>query len=391
MSPPKRGSGSERLGSTVLRRREAPSDTRSRTRSAKSGRSPKFRGRWETAARAAQVLLGLVSVGFGIIVLAQPELSLTGLLLLLAEAVVLLSAQTVLAGGRLLFGLGPDSGAPGAWWRTVRSWGIVGVGLLAIALTAFAVLDPALAIEAAVFLLALALVSQGIGWILSSGGLAVPRWLRTSSLGTGLLTLVLVALSVASNGFALAAFGLLVGVILVISGIESIVSGLHPTDPRQFVLLKLVLFSSFYGLILINWIDLFGKSVPGYGIWLILTYMAPFGVVLVFQGWKAWPLATSLGLLVSLNNDLGYYFVGNLIFGFHQPLGPWLAGQLGFLGGQIVTVFQGGRFTLDVTSWMMGLSIYARALIVAGILLYWWRHPGEIVARSAQPDATAVS
>jgi hypothetical protein len=66
-------------------------------------------------------------------------------------------------------------------------------------------------------------------------------------------------------------------------------------------------------------------------------------------------------------------------------LGPWIAGQLGFHGGQIVTVFEGGRFSLNVTSWMMGLSIYVRAAVVGLILTYWWRHPGEIVARSALP------
>jgi len=33
----------------------------------------------------------------------------------------------------------------------------------------------------------------------------------------------------------------------------------------------------------------------------------------------------------------------------------------------------------------MALSIYARAVIVAAVLYYWWRHPGEIVARLDAP------
>jgi hypothetical protein len=340
---------------------------------------------WEDAGRLAQVLLGLISAGFAFVVLAAPQLSLSGLLVLLAEAVGLLSLQTVLVGGRFFSAERSALRMPAAWWRSLRSLGIVAIGALAIILAAFAVLDPSLAEQAAVIVLAVAMVSQGLGKILQGTGVERPQWLRGSSTATGLFIIALVLLPLLFNGFVLDTFAILVGVILLASGLETVVAGLHPTDPRQFVLLKLILFSSFYGLILINWIDLFGKTVPAYGIWLLLTYMAPFGVLIVFQGLEAWPLATSLGLLVSLNNDLGYFFVGNLIFGFHVPLGPWISGQLGFQGSQIVTVFYGGSFTIDVTSWMMGLSIYLRAAVVGLILYYWWQRPSEIVAKSALP------
>jgi len=337
------------------------------------------------AVRLIQVLLGLVSMGFAIVVLSEPVLSLSGLVVLLGEAVALFAAQTILAGGRFL-SVGREW-FPGtrSVWRTIRSYGTLGVGVVALGITVFVVLDPALALTTAVFALALALVAGALGRVLQSAGENLAPWLRTSALATGLSSVVLVGLSVAFYGYALAAFAILVGVILLLSGIETVVAGLHPTDPRQFVLLKLVLFSAFYGLILINWIDLFGKQVPAYGLWLILTYMAPFGVLIVFEGGKSWPLAISLGLLVSLFNDVGYFFVGNLLFGFHENLGPWISGQLGFQGPKIVTIFQGGAFTIDVSSWLMGFSIYARAAIVALILFYWWRHPSEIVAVGGAP------
>jgi uncharacterized membrane protein HdeD (DUF308 family) len=318
-------------------------------------------------------------------ILAVPPLSVNGLLIILAVAVGLTAAQTVLAGGRLLTAVVGEHRGWALGGRTLQSWWIVGVGLLAVALAVVAATDPTLVATAAVFLLAVALVTQGLGRVARGGGVNVPLWLRGSSIGTGVITVVLVVLSVAFEGYALDSFAILVGLILLISGIETIVAGLHPTDPRQFVLLKLILFSAVYGLVLINWIDLFGKSVPGYGIWLLLTYMAPFGVLIVFEGWESWPLATSLGLLVSLMNDVGYFFVGNLLFGFHEALGPWIAGQLGFRGSFIVTTFQGGAFALDVPSWLMGLSIYARAAVVAIILYYWWQHPSRLVARIDVP------
>jgi uncharacterized membrane protein HdeD (DUF308 family) len=341
--------------------------------------------RRDEVGRASQVVLGLLSVAVSVEILAVPPLSVGSLLVVLAVAVGLTAAQTVLAGGRLLTAVVGDRAGDPLGWRLLQSWWILGVGLLAIALAVVAAVDPMLVATAAVFLLAVALVSQGLGRVARGGGVNVPLWLRGSSIGTGVITVALVVLSVAFEGYALPGFAILVGLILLISGIETIVAGLHPTDPRQFVLLKLILFSALYGLVLINWIDLFGKSVPGYGIWLLLTYMAPFGVLIVFEGWESWPLATSLGLLVSLMNDVGYFFVGNLLFGFHVALGPWIAGQLGFRGSFIVTTFEGGFFSLDVPSWMMGLSIYARAAVVGVILYYWWRHPSRLIARIDTP------
>jgi uncharacterized membrane protein HdeD (DUF308 family) len=317
-----------------------------------------------------------------VVVLAAPATTVHALLSVLAVAVAILAAQTILAGGRLLSESWISLRSPRYWWRTIRSWGVIGVGLLVLALAAFAILDPSLAQVTAAFVLAAALVLAGLTKIFQASRVAMPTWLRGSLLSTGVLIVVLVILSVIFRGLALPGFTILVGVILLVAGVETVVTGLHPTDPRQFVILKLVLFSAFYGLILINWIDLYGKSVPAYGIWLVMTYMAPFGVLIVFEGWRSWPLAASLGLLVSLMNDVGYFLVGNLIFGFHENLGPWIAGQLGFLGNQTVTYFDGAFFTLTVTSWMMGLSIYGRAAIVGVILYYWWRHPGEIVART---------
>jgi len=341
--------------------------------------------------RGAQVFLGLFSIGFAVVVLATLQLSLNGLVLLIGETVVLVSAQTLLAGGRVISENWFQVRAPHFRRPRLGGWTLVGLGTLGVAITTFTVLDPNLAKTATIFAIATVLVLLAAGRILQAARVGTPLWLRGSLLSTGALILLCVVIAISFEGLAVASFAILAGIILLITGVETVVTGLHPTDPRQFVLLKLILFSAFYGLILINWIDLFGKSVPAYGIWLILTYMAPFAVLMVFEGWRSWPLAVSLGLMVSLMNDVGYYFVGNLIFGFHQNLGPWIAGQLGFLGNQVVTYFEGGSFSITVTSWMMGLSIYARGAIVAAILVYWWRHPGEIVAKTEAPASGAVA
>ncbi len=330
---------------------------------------------------------GLVSVVVAVYVLARPELKATDLLLLLGSAVALNSSRTFIAGGRLFRSAEGTWALPTWGWKALRELGLLGSGLIALAIAVGVVLYPGTAVTVTASFLALALVVQGLGRVLEGIGGNIPGWLRGSSIATGAVIVVLVAATVAFEGFALLGFAIVVGVVLLVNGIETLVAGLRPTEPRQFVLLKLILFAALYGLVLINWIDLFGKNVPAYGVWLILTYMAPFGVLLVFEGWATWPIATSLGLLVSLLNDVGYFFVGNLLFGFHRPLGPWIAGQLGFRGSELVTSFDAGPVHLGIASWMMGLSIYARGVVVTAILYYWWRHPSWIVRPSAEPAA----
>jgi hypothetical protein len=331
--------------------------------------------RSELAVRVAEVLLGLSSVVFSVIILANPLVSLGALEQLLAFALGFTALRAVISGGVRIPLLGRSFHGLPDLWRLVQSIGLAGLGLIVLLLVGIVIVSPQLRLDTVVFVLTAGLIVYGFARLLHAVGSDLPRGLKGSSVAMAGITILAVVLALSAPGFAVLSLAIVLAVLLLLNGIESVVIGLRPTDPRQLVLLKLVLFSALYGLVLINWIDLFGKSVPAYGVWLILTYMAPFGVLLVFQGFEAWPLAASLGLLVSLMNDVGYYFIGNLIFGFHQPLEPWILGQLGFYGGTVVTVFYGFSFSLPITSWMMGLSIYLRILVVASILYYWWEHP----------------
>lgn len=343
--------------------------------------SVKPRERFETALRAGEILLGLIGAGFSIVVLANPFVSTSTLTLLLGLALATDGVRSVIS-----------VGGHRQWWRRVetsvestfrwlRRLGLVGVGAIVVALVLAAIFIPQLGHLTFVYLLGTGVIIVSIGRVVWAYGRETPGWLRISSAGTGVIAAVLVIIALTNPTLGIATLAVLLAVSMLINGVQTVVGGLRPTDPRQVVLLKLVLFSLFYGLVLINWIDLFGKSVPAYGVWLILTYFAPFGVLIVYEGVSEWPLALSLGLLVSLANDVGYYFVGNLLFGFHQDLGPWIEGQLGLKGTQLVTIFQAGAFTIDVESWLMGLSIVLRAVVVSVGLYYWWKHPSRIVAR----------
>ena len=324
--------------------------------------------------RVTDVTLGLASVVLSVVVLANLDYRLAQLVLLLGVSLLLSAVRMAAIGGvrRRL--------------ASIESIGFVGGGLLTGGVVLVALFFPGLSFETLVYLFAITLTIQGLGRISRFFKRGPPSWLRGSALVVGAVTVLLAAVAVMAPSIAALTLVPVLAVIVLVNGIEMVVWGLSPTDPRQILLLKLILFSAFYGLILVNWIDLFATSAPAYHIWLILTYMAPFGVLIVFQGFKDWQLALSLGLLVSLMNDVGYFFVGDLMFGFHQALLPWIEGQLGFHGYQVLFTFEGGAFSLPITSVLMGISIYARIVVVSLILYDWWRRPVRLKVRSDTSD-----
>jgi hypothetical protein len=72
-------------------------------------------------------------------------------------------------------------------------------------------------------------------------------------------------------------------------------------------------------------------------------------------------------------NDLFYGPVGNILFHTNYNLREWFMNQLGFNDGKYLFTFMGGLFTLRVTSLIMGLSIYARLVLVYAVLYKWWK------------------
>ena len=310
--------------------------------------------------RVLEFFLGVVVVVAGVVALANQSQGITTVILPLSFTILLSSIRMLANGRRLAIPL------------TLRRITLADGALMAM-IAAVIIANPALGATTLVDLVAFGLVVQALGKLVHAERRALPPWLRWSTLVTGLVSLALVGVILAFPSLALSTVVVLFGSVAIINGLESAVAGLRPQDRRQLTLLKLVLFAAFYGFVEINWIDLYGNQVPGYHLWLILAYMAPFGVLIVFQGLKDWQLAFSLGLLVSLTNDVGYFIAGDLFFGKQVAILPWLAGQLGLQGGTVLFNFSGGVITFPVMSWLMGLSIYLRILVVAIVLYHWWR------------------
>lgn len=316
--------------------------------------------------RGAEIILGMISIIISVAIFLNPGYGTATLILLLSFGLLFNAIRMIATGGVMVLE------------RSFRGVGLAG-GALVLAIVLLVVFYPGLGLSTIISLLASGLIIQGLGRITHVAHRGHPPWVRGSAFSVGLLSLFLAGATLAFPDLALVSLEAVLTLVLLVNGVETMISGIRPSSRKQLTLLKLILFSLFYGFVNINWIDLFATSAPYYHIWLILTYMAPFGVLLVFQGFRDWQLALSLGLLVSLVNDLGYYFSGDLLFGFHVQLSSWLAGQLGFLGNQVLFVFQGGILTFPVTSTLMGLSIYGRVAVVSAVLFHWWRFPSELI------------
>jgi hypothetical protein len=308
--------------------------------------------------RVLEVVFGLAASVIALTVIADPGYGAQNLIVLLSLALVFTAVRMIASGGMRKS------------LMSVEGLGLAGGGVIALVLVVAVVLVPGLSLKTLVFLLAISLTIQGLGRVLYSAG-------RGSYLATGAVMVVLAAVVEFVGGLAQLTLVELLALTVLVSGAEAVVAGLGPNQ-RQMTLLKLIVFAAFYGIIFVNWIDLFNGGayiyvVPGYHIWVIIAYLIPFGVLLVMQGRKDWELALSLGLLASLGNDLAYFVVGNAFFGFHVDLVDWYAHQLGLYGNTVLFVFNGGLFSFGVPSWLMGAAIYGRIAVVLLSLRHWWR------------------
>jgi len=314
--------------------------------------------------RVAEVLFGIASAAIALFVITNPAFGEQNLILLLSFALIF-SAVRMIATGSVKRNL-----------VSIEGLGLAGGGLLALALVVAVVVVPGLSLQTLVFFLAVSLTIQGLGRVLHSWGRGTPRWLRGSALATGVGMVLLAAVVEFVRGIASLTLVELLALTVLVSGAEAVVAGLGPNQ-KQMTLLKLVVFAAFYGIVFVNWIDLFNGGayiyvVPGYHIWVIIAYLIPFGVLLVVRGWKDWELALSLGLIASLGNDLCYFIVGDAFFGFQVNLLDWYAHQFGLYGSTTLFVFNGGFFSFDVPSWLMGASIFVRMAVVLLSLRRWW-------------------
>jgi hypothetical protein len=143
--------------------------------------------------------------------------------------------------------------------------------------------------------------------------------------------------------------------------------GLYDSSKLYF----LITFAAVYGLVFINYIDIAcSGSNYGYHLWLIAMYFLPFVGFSLFN-LKNWQLTVSLGLITSLMNDVFYNIIRYLI---GMPINLPRYYSLWFIPQNVALFHLNLGFAdIQVMSWMMALSIYARIACVIGLLWIWKR------------------
>ena len=163
--------------------------------------------------RAAEIVLGLVSLVAGIWVLAYPGLAVLSLILLLSIGLIFLGWRDVVVGvmGKFL----------PTWLRAAD----IVFGILAFVLSVVVIFSPSVAVTTLVVLLYFALLVRGVAALSMAGAKMLPPRLRAASAAVGVLSIVLALVFLVFPGLAIGTLIFLLSIGLLFVGVEAIAAG----------------------------------------------------------------------------------------------------------------------------------------------------------------------
>jgi uncharacterized membrane protein HdeD (DUF308 family) len=164
--------------------------------------------------RAAEVILGLVSLLAGVYVLAYPLVAVFTLIILLAVGLIFLGARDIVLGAMGKF-------LP-SWLRAAN----IVLGVLAFILSVVVINEPGFAVRTLVLLLYVVLFVRGVAGIsLGAAGKQFSAMLRGLSVGVGVLSIILAIVFLAVPALGVDVLIILLSLGLLITGLESIAAG----------------------------------------------------------------------------------------------------------------------------------------------------------------------
>jgi uncharacterized membrane protein HdeD (DUF308 family) len=164
--------------------------------------------------RAAEVILGLVSLVAGLLVIAYPGLGFFTLVAILAVGLIFLGSRDIV--------LGAMGGFMPQWLRAAN----IVFGVLAFILSAIVIASPAVAITTLVIFLYFALFVRGVAALTMAGAgkMFLPR-LRAASGVVGVLSIILAIIFLAFPLLLVGTLIFLLSIGLLFVGIEAIAAG----------------------------------------------------------------------------------------------------------------------------------------------------------------------
>lgn len=164
--------------------------------------------------RIAQIGLGIIAIILSLYIIAFPAITLVTIVYIIAIILLVVGIFEIITG---IFGLGANR----------SRWGSVGLGILAMIIAGIALAFPTGTTYFVIILLAIALLFIGISHVIRGVGDKRSRgWARAFSIGAGAVAIVLSVLIMVAPHYGAALVGLILGIALLIIGIEIIVSGI---------------------------------------------------------------------------------------------------------------------------------------------------------------------
>ena len=162
--------------------------------------------------RAVQIGLGVLAIVLAIYAIVYPGITLVTLVMILAIVFLIVGIERVI------------SGIIGA---SKSRWASVGLGILVIILASIALAYPVSTTVVLFFFLGLALLFDGIARIIHGFADKTQRgWVRGFYIGVGVLAVIFGGMIIVSPFFGAVLAGFIMGIILLIIGIEMIAAGI---------------------------------------------------------------------------------------------------------------------------------------------------------------------
>jgi uncharacterized membrane protein HdeD (DUF308 family) len=168
--------------------------------------------------RAAQIGLGVLAIILAIYAIVFPGITIVTLVMILAIIFLIIGIE------RVISGIFVPSGS---------RWGTIGLGILVIILASIALAFPVGTTIALFLFLGFALLFDGIARIIHGFADRTQRgWVRGFYIGVGVLAVIFGGMIIVSPFFGAVLAGLIMGIILIIIGIEMISAGVGGRQTR---------------------------------------------------------------------------------------------------------------------------------------------------------------
>jgi uncharacterized membrane protein HdeD (DUF308 family) len=168
--------------------------------------------------RAAQIGLGAIAIILAIIALVFPGLTLVSLVIILSIVLLIVGIEKVIGG---------------IFFQHKSRFAAIGLGILVIILAIIALVFPVGATTVLIFIMAFALMFDGFARIIQGfGDKQETGWVRGFYIGAGILAVIISGMVLASPLFGAALAGFLIGIALLIIGIQMISAGIAGREAR---------------------------------------------------------------------------------------------------------------------------------------------------------------